>query len=189
MSNPELVWEWYQYRRDLMKRVEPNPGHYAVAELEKRYRQFTLITQNIDGLHDRAGSANILELHGNISKNKCLKCEKPFTGEIDLAGGLPLCDCGGMIRPDVVWFGEMLPQETLQKAFRATEEADLFFSLGTSAVVQPAASLPFMARRAGVFVVEVNIEPTGLSSVADLFLQGKTGEVMPRIVERLAAAS
>jgi len=189
MSNPELVWEWYQYRRDLMKRVEPNPGHHAVADLEKRYDRFTLITQNIDGLHARAGSVNILELHGNISKNKCLKCERPYSGEIDLKDGLPLCECGGMIRPDVVWFGEMLPQDVLQNAFRATEEAEIFFSLGTSALVQPAASLPFMARRGGAYVVEVNIEPTGLTSVADVFLQGKTGEVLPRVVERLDAVS
>lgn len=188
MSNPQLVWEWYQYRRDLMRKVEPNPGHYAIADLERKYRNFTLITQNIDGLHARAGSANILELHGNVSKNKCLKCARPYSGEINLDHGLPMCECGGMIRPDVVWFGEMLPQEVLQNAFRATEEADVFFSLGTSAIVQPAASLPFMARRSGAFVVEINIEPTGLSSVADLFLQGKTGEVMPRIVERLKAA-
>jgi NAD-dependent deacetylase len=185
MNNPELVWEWYQYRRDLMSKVEPNAGHYAIAQMEKMFPRFTLITQNIDGLHARAGSGNILELHGNISRNKCQKCERPYDREIDLEKGLPYCECGGMIRPDVVWFGEMLPQDVLQKAFQATEEADVFFSVGTSVVVQPAASLPFMARRAGTYVVEVNIESTGLSDIADLFLQGKSGEILPEIVKGL----
>jgi NAD-dependent deacetylase len=185
MKNPQLVWEWYQYRRDLMGKVTPNPGHLAIAQMERLFANFTLITQNIDGLHARAGSANILELHGNITRNKCLKCGRPYRGEIDLEKGLPLCKCGGMIRPDVVWFGEMLPQDVLEKAFRVTEEAGVFFSVGTSAIVQPAASLPFIARRGGAYVVEVNIEPTGLTAVADLFLQGKSGEVLPRIVEEM----
>ncbi len=185
MNNPQLVWEWYQYRRDLMSKVEPNAGHYALARMETMFPHFTLITQNIDGLHARAGSGNILELHGNISRNKCLKCERPYGGEIDLENGLPYCECGGMIRPDVVWFGEMLPQDVLQKAFQVTEEADVFFSVGTSVVVQPAASLPFVARRAGAYVVEINIEPTGLTTVADLFLQGKSGEILPEIIKGL----
>ncbi len=185
MNNPQLVWEWYQYRRDLTSKVSPNPGHRAIAQMEKLFPKFTLITQNIDGLHARAGSGNILELHGNITRNKCLKCKRPYRGEIDLEKGLPYCECGGMIRPDVVWFGEMLPQDILQRAFQATEEADVFFSVGTSTLVQPAASLPFMARRGGAYVVEVNIEPTGLTTIADLFLQGKSGEVLPRIVEEL----
>jgi len=187
MRNPQLVWEWYQYRRDLMDKVAPNPGHYAIARFEKRFADFTLITQNIDGLHARAGSVNILELHGNITRNKCLKCERPYAGEINLKEGLPYCDCGGMIRPDVVWFGEMLPESVLRGAFRAAEEAEVFFSVGTSAVVQPAASLPFMARRAGAYVIEVNVETTGMTPVADLFLEGKSGEILPRILEGLDA--
>jgi NAD-dependent deacetylase len=185
MSNPDLVWEWYQYRRKLMSEVEPNPGHHAIAELEKLVSDFTLITQNIDGLHAQAGSVRILELHGNISRNKCLKCEKMYLKEIDLDGGLAYCECGGMIRPDVVWFGEMLPQEAIKGAFLAAEEADIFFSVGTSALVQPAASLPFIARRAGAYVVEVNVEPTGLTPTADLFLMGKSGEIFPRIIDGL----
>jgi NAD-dependent deacetylase len=187
MKNPQLVWEWYQYRRSLMSDVTPNPGHHALARLEQMVAEFTLITQNIDGLHARAGSNHILELHGNISRNKCLRCERPYLTEVNLETGLPKCTCGGMIRPDVVWFGEMLPQETLERAFKATEEAEVFFSVGTSAVVQPAASLPFMARRSGALVVEVNVAPTGLTPVAHLFLQGKSGEVLPRIVDRLTA--
>lgn len=185
MSNPDLVWEWYQYRRSLMSEVKPNPGHHAIAELEKMVSDFTLITQNIDGLHARAGSVRILELHGNISRNKCLQCERPYPKEINVDDGLAYCECGGMIRPDVVWFGEMLPQDTLQDAFRAAEEAGVFISVGTSTLVQPAASLPFIAHRSGAYVVEVNIEPTGLTPTADLFLMGKSGDILPRIIDGL----
>lgn len=186
MKNPRLVWEWYRYRRELMSKVEPNPGHRAIAEFEKHYPEMILITQNVDGLHARAGSTAILELHGNISRNKCLKCGRPFEKEINLDEGLPLCECGGMIRPDVVWFGEMLPQDVLRRAFRAAEEAQVFFAVGTSAIVQPAASLPLIASRGGAFVVEVNVESTGLTPTVDLFLQGKSGEVLPRILEKYA---
>lgn len=188
MKNPALVWEWYQHRRHLMDNVEPNAGHYAIAEFEKLYPEMVLITQNIDSLHARAGSINILELHGNIGRNKCFTCGRPYLEEISLDAGLPTCECGGMIRPDVVWFGEMLPSHTLDEAFRATEEAEVFFSVGSSAVVQPAASLPFLARRNGAYVVEVNLEPTTLSPVANLFLQGKSGEILPQVVKRLKAA-
>ena len=186
MKNPQLVWEWYQYRRELMGKVAPNPGHRAIAEFEKHYPEMILITQNVDGLHARAGSTAILELHGNISRNKCLKCGRPFEKEINLDEGLPLCECGGMIRPDVVWFGEMLPQDVLRRAFQAAEEAQVFFAVGTSAIVQPAASLPLIASRGGAFVVEVNVEPTGLTPTVNLFLQGRSGEVLPRILEKYA---
>lgn len=185
MQNPTLVWEWYQHRRNLMNGVDPNPGHQAIAEFEKRFPGTILITQNIDGLHDRAGSSNILELHGNIARNKCFDCGRPYTEEINIDDDFPHCDCGGKIRPDVVWFGEMLPQDIIGRAFRAAEEADLFFAVGTSAVVQPAASLPVIAGRAGAFVVEINLAQTPLTSVADLFLQGKSGDVLPRIMDEL----
>jgi NAD-dependent deacetylase len=183
MRNPQLVWEWYQYRRQLMSRVEPNAGHYAIAEMEKYCPELILITQNIDGLHARAGSTRILELHGNISRNKCFQCGQPVDKDVDPEEGLPRCDCGGMVRPDVVWFGEMLPQDILQQAFQAAENADLFFSVGTSAVVQPAASLPLIASRSGAFVVEINPEATPLTPIVDLFLQGKSGAVLPRVIE------
>jgi NAD-dependent deacetylase len=185
MANPELVWEWYQYRRDLMSKVQPNPGHVAIAEFQNRFPGTILVTQNVDGLHARAGATGILELHGNITKNKCFECLKPYTGEIDLERGLPICACGGMIRPDVVWFGELLPGDVIDAAFHAAKDADLFFSVGTSAIVQPAASLPFTALRGGAYVVEVNIEPTPLTSSVDLFLQGKSGEILPEILEKL----
>ncbi len=184
MANPELVWEWYLYRRELMDKVKPNPGHYALAEMEKHYGDFTLITQNVDGLHRRAGSENILELHGNITLNKCFDCNQPYDGKVDLSGGeLPHCECGGRIRPDVVWFGELLPAQAINGAFEASQKADLFFSIGTSAIVHPAASLPMEAKRHGACLVEVNLEPTSLTAIADFSFQGKSGEILPRIME------
>lgn len=185
MNNPQLVWEWYQYRRQLMSEVKPNPGHYAIAEMENIFPEMVLITQNIDGLHREAGSTKILELHGNISRNKCLDCNRLYDGEINLEKGLPHCSCGGMIRPDVVWFGEMLPQQVLERAFSESEKADIFFTVGTSGYVQPAASLPLVAGRGGACVIEINIEATVLTPSVDIFLQGKSGDILPRIVKRL----
>jgi NAD-dependent deacetylase len=186
MANPELVWEWYIFRRNLMSDVSPNPGHYALVEMEKHFDSFTLITQNVDGLHRKAGSENILELHGNIQKNKCFECGKPYSGPIEVeGGGLPICRCGGKIRPDVVWFGELLPAEAINGAFAASNEADLFFSVGTSALVHPAASMPMMAKREGATLVEINLEPTPLSDMADFTFFGKSGEILPLIVEKL----
>lgn len=186
MSNPDLVWEWYQHRRTIMHEVQPNPGHRAIAAFQNLFEDFTLITQNVDGLHARAGSTGIIELHGNITRNKCFTCNAIFEEEIDLNADLPHCACGGMIRPDVVWFGEMLPEDAIHGAMRAAEAADVFFSVGTSALVQPAASLPYIARQSGGYVIEVNVEPTGLTPVADVFLQGKSGEVLPVIIELLS---
>jgi len=188
MDNPKLVWEWYIFRRNIMKDVSPNPGHYALAEMENLFEDFTLITQNVDGLHRRAGSKNILELHGNITKNKCYDCDKPYEAEIDIsADDLPLCECGGKIRPDVVWFGELLPPHAINNAFEASSRAELFFSVGTSAIVHPAASMPVMAKREGACLVEVNLEPTPLSGLADYTFHGKSGEILPQIIELLSA--
>lgn len=186
MKNPELVWQWYQHRLEIRDHVKPNRGHEVIAELEKRFDYFTLITQNIDGLHSVAGSINILELHGNITRNKCLDCQKRYEPEIDLSDGLPYCECGGMIRPDVVWFGESLPEAVLEKAFADTEACELFISVGTSAIVQPAASLPLMASRSGAYVVEINLESTPMTASVDLFLQGKSGELLPRILDEFS---
>ncbi len=186
MQNPELVWEWYQYRRKIISDVKPNAGHYALAEMAEMFDNFTLITQNVDGLHVRAGSKDILELHGNILKNKCFECGEPFEEEINLdSKDLPRCQCGGRIRPDVVWFGELLPPNAINNAFRASERADLFFSIGTSALVHPAASMPPTAKQAGAYLVEINLEPTPLTAIADLSLHGKSGEVLPQLVEEL----
>lgn len=186
MKNPKLVWEWYQFRRKVVSSVLPNPGHHALVDMENHYEDFTLITQNVDGLHRTAGSENILELHGNISMNKCFECGKPFTEEIDLESEqLPLCKCGGKVRPDVVWFGEMLPADILSGAFDASARAELFFSIGTSALVHPAASMPLAAKRNGAYLVEVNLEPTPLTDIADCALHGKSGDILPEIVKRL----
>lgn len=186
MRNPELVWEWYQYRRSLIYDINPNPGHYALAELEKKYDSFHLITQNIDGLHNIAGSENIIELHGNIRRNKCAVCNKQHNGEIPVdRKEVQKCDCGGLIRPDVVWFGEMLPGDAIRMAFSAAENCDLFFSVGTSALVQPAAHLPIVAKESGAFVVEVNPDRTVITSHLDEHLHGPSGEILPELVKLL----
>jgi len=184
MRNPELVWEWYTYRKELISEVQPNPGHFVLVKLEEIYPDFTLITQNVDGLHWKAGSQNILELHGNILRSQCVECgEKSDTAEMRGKGELPRCRCGALMRPDVVWFGEMLPQEVLDRAFEAARECDLFFSIGTSAVVQPAASLPMVAKQAGAFVVEINSEQTVISDSVDESIQGMSGEVLPKLLK------
>lgn len=184
MANPDLVWGWYQHRREIINGVEPNPGHHALARLEKKTSDFSLITQNVDGLHRRSGSENILELHGNIQRNKCIRCGKMYDQlpDEDLES-VPECECGGKIRPDVVWFGEMLPQDVIRRAFEAAERSVLFFSIGTSALVQPAASLPIAAKRSGAYLVEINVEPTMLTSLTDEFFEGKSGEILPAIIE------
>lgn len=186
MRNPELVWEWYAARKKVIANVQPNAGHYALAEMEKLYPSFAVITQNIDNLHRRAGSRKVYELHGNIERNYCMRCGRTFTDEDVLNGGrTPACGCGGLIRPDVVWFGEMLPEDEWRGAERACRSADVVFSIGTSGVVYPAAALPFEAKRNGAFIIEINPEPTPLTEYADEFLQGKAGEILPAILREL----
>lgn len=190
MRNPELVWEWYAHRRTIISNVQPNAGHIALAQLEKLVPQCTVVTQNIDNLHRRAGSRRIHELHGNIERSFCMSCGRT-TREIPVLdkGMVPHCSCGGTLRPDVVWFGEMLPEEEWDASVRVTERSDVFFSIGTSAVVYPAASLPSMAKRARAYLVEINPEPTSLTDIADEFLQGPSGTILPEIVRLLAAAT
>jgi NAD-dependent deacetylase len=186
MKNPDLVWEWYQARRTIIGTVQPNDGHRALVEMEVLFPSCTVITQNVDNLHRRAGSRNIVELHGNIERNYCLSCGATYDGtDLPHTAGVPRCTrsgCTGLIRPDVVWFGEMLPEDEWEGAVRASATADVFFSIGTSAVVYPAASLPLTAKQQGAFLVEINTERTPLTPSADLFLQGVSGEVLPAIV-------
>jgi NAD-dependent deacetylase len=184
IRNPELVWEWYKYRKQIIASITPNAGHYAIAEMEHRHKNFTVITQNIDNLHRRAGSRTILELHGNIEHNYCIGCRKTYHDEEILKGkDVPRCSaCGELIRPDVVWFGEMLPQDAWNASVEAAEHADVFFTVGTSTVVYPAASLPIVAKRAGAYIVEINIDYTGMSSSANEVLLGKAGEILPQIL-------
>jgi NAD-dependent deacetylase len=184
MRNPELVWEWYQYRRAIVHEVQPNAGHQALAEMERMVRDFTLVTQNVDGLHQRAGSNAVLELHGNIERSYCISCGK-FDNDIHVTKEttVPKCrQCGGLMRPDVVWFGEMLPQENIEAAESAAQRCDLFLSVGTSAVVYPAAGLPLTARARGAYLVEVNTEETEITKRADEVLRGPAGTVLPEVL-------
>ena len=184
IRNPELVWEWYAYRRRLIHEVKPNPAHYGLVALERFVKNFTLVTQNVDNLHKRAGSRNVLELHGNIERSYCIQC-RALTQEAALEGqtGVPRCTkCGGLVRPDVVWFGEMLPLEVFSKAESAARQCEVFLSIGTSVVVYPAASLPYTALDHGAFVVEMNLESTDLSSRAHEVLIGRAGEIVPDLL-------
>ena len=185
MANPERVWDWYQYRKKIANEAKPNPGHYALAEMEKIFDNFSAFTQNVDRLHQRAGLNNVYELHGNIIENKCFDCGRPFTDETDLPDKqLPVCPyCGGKIRPKVVWFGEQLPQDVLQLADSVARTCDVFFSVGTSAEVYPAAALPHTAKQYGALLVEVNPNATPLSSYADVHLQAPSGEALPQLLE------
>lgn len=182
--DPKLIWDWYAWRREAVKAVRPNAGHYALAKMETRIPEFTLITQNVDGLHRMAGSQNLLELHGNIQRVRCADCYTFTETWEDDREAVPRCQvCGGLLRPDVVWFGEMLPRDQLEAAVEAARSCEIFFSIGTSGVVQPAASLAFAAHNRGAVVVEINAEMTPLTPKADYFLQGKSGEILPRFVE------
>jgi NAD-dependent deacetylase len=164
--------------------VRPNPGHYALAEIEKRISEFCLITQNVDGLHRMAGNQIVLELHGNIQRVRCSECAAYAETWGDDTESVPVCgECGGLLRPDVVWFGEALPRDQLESAVEASRSCDVFLSIGTSGVVQPAASLAYAARNHGAVVVEINLETTPLTPKVDYFLQGKSGDVLPELVK------
>lgn len=184
-SDPKLVWEWFDYRRGMLKDLQPNPGHQALAFWERRFEDFTLITQNIDDLHRAAGSLNILELHGNIWRARCLRCRSTFeVRESPLEQNPPLClACGNAARPDVVLFGELLHEGVFDRAEEAAARADLFFVIGTSAVVYPAASLPIVAKQSGAKVIEVNPEQTDISFMADVTILGKAGEILPQFLK------
>ncbi len=177
--DPKLVWEWYAWRRNLVRQAEPNAGHLSLVEMERKIPEFTLITQNVDGLHRRAGSQTILELHGNLFRTKCSN-KNTVVKTWDSTEVPPRCPCcAGLLRPDVVWFGEMLPHETLQAAQQATEQADIFFSIGTSALVYPAANLPIFALQAGATVIEINPQPTPISAQMTFSLNGAAGTLLP----------
>ncbi|MFQ6105207.1 MAG: NAD-dependent deacetylase [Candidatus Glassbacteria bacterium] len=183
-ANPRLVWEWYTYRRDLVKKASPNQGHISLARLENIIANFSLITQNIDGLHLQAGSKNIIELHGNIHRNKCFD-EDRVMESWDESTIPPRCSCGSYIRPDVVWFGEPLPEGAIKEAKRLSREAEVMMVVGTSGLVQPAASLPFIALDGGAWVVEINPQPTPLSEQAHAYIAGKAGIVLKEITDRV----
>jgi len=181
--DPRLVWEWYDSRRAALAQVAPNAGHRALAELEARKPRFTLVTQNVDGLHDRAGSRNVLKLHGDIWTLRCLRCGRERRDERTPLPELPpSCECGGMLRPGVVWFGEPLPVEAWERAQKATREAEVLLVVGTSATVYPAAGLIPLATSAGARVIECNVEETPFSSGLDRSLRGRAGELLPQLI-------
>ena len=181
--DPKLVWEWYNWRRGIVGRAEPNPGHTVLAKWEKVFPEFALITQNVDGLHARAGSLNLLELHGNIWKTRCTREEtvaENFESPLKIIP--PTCpNCGALLRPHIVWFGESLDPGVLQPAFSLSAQCDVMLVIGTSAFVQPAASLPLQAADAGAKLIEINPGPTSLTPFVDVFLPGKAGEILPEI--------
>jgi NAD-dependent deacetylase len=188
--SPELVWEWYRLRKEVMTTVRPNAGHAAIVALEKFYKVI-VITQNVDNLHRRAGSTVVHELHGNIERNYCTGCGKFYADpELNLATvAVPRCPrCAGMIRPDVVWFGELLPEQEWNAGVDAARWSDVFFCVGTSGVVYPAASLPAVAKQAGALTVEINVEPTDLTPSMDESIIGLSGDILPAIVREVAAA-
>ncbi|OQY33336.1 MAG: NAD-dependent protein deacylase [Anaerolineaceae bacterium 4572_5.1] len=209
--DPQLVWDWYAMRRNKVAEAKPNSGHYALVEMESRLPNFTLITQNVDGYHIQAGSKNVLELHGNIQRVKCSdgcgvvdaweevalppslprergRDSSPPVSRGEPEGGveIPRCPkCDAYLRPDVVWFGENLPRNVLESALSAAYNCQAFFSIGTSALVQPAASLAYTARQRGALIVEINLDPTPLTSQVDFALHGKSGEILPQLMRQV----
>jgi len=182
-KDPKLVWEWYNWRRELISKAKPNPAHKALVQLEIRKPRFTLITQNVDGLHDLAGSGKILKLHGDIWRLRCTVCGANFPNrKTPLPKIPPHCACGGLARPGVVWFGEPLPEGMMKEAEHAAASAQVFLVIGTSAAVYPAASLIPYAKQAGAKVIEINLEETPFSSLVDCALRGPAGELLPKLV-------
>ncbi|GBD06840.1 NAD-dependent protein deacylase [bacterium HR21] len=184
--NPDRVWTWYQQRRRVIEAAQPNAGHYALAAMEPLFEEFTIVTQNIDRLHQRAGSRTVLELHGTILRNHCHRCGRPYQEEPVPEAVAPVCPaCGGRVRPSVVWFGELLPEEVFAQAEQAVERCDVLLSIGTSGEVYPAAGLVWRARLHGAAVVEINPNWTELSTAADIHLRGSAATVLPELLRRL----
>ena len=188
--DPVLVWRFYNARRANLRTVRPNPGHHALAALEERFGsdRFALATQNVDGLHRSAGSRHVLELHGNLARVRCTGCGRVEDRGGEVLDDLPHCAaCGHLLRPDVVWFYEELPQHTWAEAEEAARRCQCFLVVGTSAVVYPAAGLIEVAHRQGARVIEVNLDPTAAGQLADVGLYGPSGQVLPRLVEHLGS--
>jgi len=192
LDEPELVQGWYRHRRQVVEDAEPNAGHRALEELEAYVSSVAVVTQNVDDLHNRAGSNTVVELHGNITHNYCMDCGRDAAPErVDTAieDGTPArcAECDGLIRPDVVWFGERLPADAVERADSAAQRADVFLSVGTSAVVFPAARYPVVAREQGAYVAEINPDTTGITDDVDESIRGPAGDVLPALVDAVAA--
>lgn len=184
-EDPGLVWRWYMDRLQQVQRVQPNPGHITLARLERVTPAFTLFTQNVDDLHERAGSQAVLHLHGTINRFHCNVCAVEHLLQVEERQQPlpPRCiHCGGPVRPSVVWFGELLPGNVLERAWQAAATCDVMLVVGTSGVVYPAAQLPYAAKEQGATIIDVNPEPTPISAIADLFLQGFSGQVLPQLI-------
>ncbi len=185
LNDPALVWRWYRWRRELAARATPNPGHLALVRLARFVPQLTLVTQNVDGLHQKAGSRDVVEFHGNLFENRCLN-ENVIVTDAAECVDVPLCpDCGGPLRPGVVWFGEAIPAKPLETAIAASSQCDLFLSVGTSSAVWPAAGLADSAASNGASIIEINLEATPLTSDSHYNLVGKSGEVLPELLDCL----
>lgn len=188
-NNPKLVWDWYEFRRELVRKAKPNPGHFALAEIEKRQPQTWIITQNVDDLHEQAGSKQIIHLHGNIAQSKCFyDCQGEPTlidvSQLNTDETPPACPhCGKWVRPNVVWFGEALPHDALQHAAELSQTCDVMLVIGTSGIVHPAAALPSVARKCGITIIEVNPVDSAITPIADIKLDGASGEILPQVLE------
>ncbi len=181
--DPRLVWEWYNWRRELIATKHPNPAHYTLAEMERRFPRFWLITQNVDGLHRAAGSRKLSEIHGDIWKVRCTQCGAVTENRDVPIAILPSCaSCGGLLRPHIVWFGETLAAEDLARSFAALQQCEVLLIIGTSGIVYPAASFAPVAKQAGAFIVEINLDATPNSSLVDVSLRGRASEVVPELL-------
>ena len=185
VADPNLIWDWYRWRRKLVSQANPNPAHLALAALADLVPKLTLVTQNVDGLHQRAGSCGVIEFHGNLFDDRCFRDGRLETDLKEAA--VPMCsDCGESLRPGVVWFGEAIPEAALDESFAAARECDVFLSIGTSSLVFPAAGLIELARDAGATTVEINPNPTSASTNLDFVLQGNAGLIIPKLVISLS---
>lgn len=181
--DPKLVWEWYDWRRCLIAPLKPNPGHHAISEMEKRFSEFLLITQNVDGIHRMAGNSKLVELHGNIWQTRCVEEGTVRENrEAPLSTIPPKCECGALLRPHIVWFGESLDEDDFGRAVEAAQSCEVMIVAGTSSVVQPAASLAGKAKDNGAFVIEINPDETPITDFVDVSLRGKSGDILPLLL-------
>jgi len=184
--DPDRVWAWYQQRRRVIEAASPHPGHHALAAMEPYFEEFTVITQNVDRLHHRAGSRHVLELHGTLLENRCHRCGRPYSADTLPEDTAPICPvCGGRVRPAVVWFGEPLPEEVFAAAERAVERCNLLLCIGTSGEVYPAAGLVWRAKTFGATIIEINPSPSELSLAADIILRTTAAHALPELLRRL----
>jgi NAD-dependent deacetylase len=180
-QDPQKFWEFYTWRREKLKDIKPNLGHYALVDMERHFDELTVITQNVDDLHHIAGSKHLIELHGNLKRDRCSECNNTEVRE-QVQVVIPKCSkCGGIMRPDVILFGEVLDEKVLRKAQEASAMCEVFFSIGTSGIVEPAASLPYLAKANGAYLVEINEEDTPLTPHMNESVRGPSGKILPRL--------